>query len=264
MVRITPVVDVPLLLVEGELKVLVAADLHIGLEHDLWLGGASVPSQTEKLFSRLRSHLKKIGPDRLVLLGDVKHNVPLTSFQEKNEVPAFIEGLSALVEVDLVPGNHDVGLKDLVPSDVKIAPSAGYILDGVGYFHGHAWPHPDLFRADALVSSHIHPALRLRDPLGSSTPQRVWVRTPLRDDAVREHYRRDLEVPEMIIVPSFNPLCGGYPLDVAGKEERGPLLKMADLDRARIYLLDGTGLGRLGRIRKAYGNRKRLYSAKEK
>ncbi len=49
----TPVFGEPLLLVEGKERVLVAADLHLGLEYELWLGGISIPSQTEKILRRL-------------------------------------------------------------------------------------------------------------------------------------------------------------------------------------------------------------------
>ena len=45
---ISPVFDAPLLLVEGEERVLVAADLHLGLEYELRLGGVSIPSQTKQ------------------------------------------------------------------------------------------------------------------------------------------------------------------------------------------------------------------------
>ncbi|MDQ1282572.1 MAG: uncharacterized protein QG666_361, partial [Euryarchaeota archaeon] len=60
------------------MRVLVAADIHLGLEHELMLGGICIPSQTEKILSRMLSYLDEIKPDRLVLLGDIKHNVPRT------------------------------------------------------------------------------------------------------------------------------------------------------------------------------------------
>ena len=75
------------------------------------------------------------------------------------------------------------------------------------------------------------------------------MRTPLNLEALREEYIRDLKGPEMTIVPAYNPLCGGYPLDSVTRVDRGPLPKMARLEKARIYLLDGTDLGRLDRIR---------------
>lgn len=247
--KVAPVFNAPLLLVERELKVLVAADIHLGLEYEMWLCGVSIPSQMERLLERLKGYLKKIEPDRLVLLGDTKHNVPKTSWQEKQEVPSFLRSLSQEVEVDLVPGNHDGGLADLAPPGTRVMPSSGYILDGVGYFHGHTWPAPALFNSDMLVAGHIHPAIRLRDPLGHSVTKPVWARTPLSAAAVEAQYRQKLPSPEMVIVPAFNHLCGGLPLNKPGEDERGPILIMADLDMARIYLLDGTDLGSLGAIK---------------
>lgn len=255
MIRTRPIHNEPLLLVEGSLRVLVATDLHIGIEHQLWLGGASVPSQTDKMLRDLRFRVEEISPDRLILLGDVKHNLPWTSFQEKSEVPSFLKSLSKVARVDLVIGNHDIGISDLAPPEIDIHPATGLVLDNVGYFHGHTWPDPEVFEAEALVASHLHPAVRLADRLGSGPPERAWVRTPLNLEALREEYIRDLKAPEMTIVPAYNPLCGGYPLDSVTREDRGPLPKMARLDRARIYLLDGTDLGRLDRIRAVQAER---------
>jgi len=44
---------------------LVASDLHLGLEHELWLGGVSIPSQTKKILSLLKGYLEMTRPDRL-------------------------------------------------------------------------------------------------------------------------------------------------------------------------------------------------------
>jgi hypothetical protein len=37
--------------------------------------------------------IKEYNPDRLIILGDVKHGVPITSFLEKREMPYFFEVL---------------------------------------------------------------------------------------------------------------------------------------------------------------------------
>ena len=255
MIRTRPIPNEPLLLVEGSLRVLVATDLHIGIEHQLWLGGASVPSQTNKMLNDLRRRVEEIGPDRLILLGDTKHNLPWTSFQEKSEVPSFLKSLSEVATVDLVIGNHDIGISDLAPPEIFIHPASGLVLDGVGYFHGHTWPDPKVFEAESLVASHLHPAVRLADRLGSGPPERAWVRAPLSPEELLEEYGHALKSPEMTIVPAYNPLCGGYPLDSVTREDRGPLPKMARLEMARIYLLDGTDLGRLDRIRAVQAER---------
>jgi metallophosphoesterase superfamily enzyme len=70
-------------------------------------------------------------------------------------------------------------------------------------------------------------------------------------EAVQEHYGK-ASSPEIIIMPSFNELCGGLPLNDLKKEDvHGSLLTMADWEQARLYLLDGTDLGRLLEIKAA-------------
>jgi len=251
---IQPVFNAPLLLVEGEQRILVAADLHLGLEFELWLGGVSIPSQTPKILARLRQHLEEIRPDRLLLLGDVKHNVPKTSWQERREIPEFLRALSRDVKVEIVPGNHDSNLADMAPLGVQIRPSSGYVLDGVGYFHGHTWPDEKVMRAGLLVAGHLHPAVRLKEPIGSALTRPVWARAPLLPDVVQKQYGIAAEA-ELIIVPAFNELCGGLPLNEPDEELRGPLLTMANLDCTRIFLLDGTNLGLLAEIKSAEKNR---------
>lgn len=247
---ISPVFDAPLLLAEGEERVLVAADLHLGLEHELWLGGVSIPSQTERILARLLAFLAEIKPDRLLLLGDIKHNVPRTSWQEKREIPKFLRRLCARVPVEIVPGNHDSNLADMAPQGARLRPSSGFVLDGVGYFHGHTWPDEKVVRAKSLVAGHLHPAIRLPDPVGRSPSRPVWARTRLMSAAVEEHYGFAAGG-EIIIAPAFNMLCGGLPLNEPVEDLRGPLLAMADIEQARLYLLDGTDLGLLAEIKAA-------------
>jgi putative SbcD/Mre11-related phosphoesterase len=247
---IYPVFDAPLLLVEGEERILVAADLHLGLEHELWLGGICIPSQTGKILGSLLGFLEEIKPDRLLLLGDIKHNVPRTSWQEKREVPEFLRRLCDRTVVEIVPGNHDSNLADMAPQGARVRSSSGFVLDGVGYFHGHTWPDERVLRAKSLVTGHLHPAIRLFDPLGHSFSRPVWARARLSSRAVEEHYGFAVDG-EIIVAPAFNGLCGGLPLNEPVEEMRGPLLAMANWEGARLYLLDGTDLGTLEEIKRA-------------
>jgi metallophosphoesterase superfamily enzyme len=153
-----------------------------------------------------------------------------------------------MVEVEVVPGNHDGGLAELLPPGLKMHPPAGFVLDGVGYFHGHTWPHPSLLKAEELVAGHIHPSIRLSDPLGVSWNEQVWVRTTTSKEAVHLQYREEMPTPGLIILPAFNPLSGSLPLNTSGETDRGPILRLAELALARMYLLDGTDLGDLKSI----------------
>lgn len=236
-------------MVERDERILVAADIHLGLEYELWLGGASIPSQTDRILKRLKRSISEINPDRLVFVGDIKHNVPKTSWQERREVPYFLKELCKLVKVEIVPGNHDSSIADLAPHGTRVHPSTGITLDGVGYFHGHTWPCRELLDSDILIAGHIHPALRLKDPLGHGASMRVWARVPLSSEAIMKEYSTD-KTPEMIIMPAFNDLCGGMPLnEISSEDERGPILTMADIDLSRICLLDGIDLGTLHEIK---------------
>ena len=111
----------PALLVEGGERLLVASDLHLGIEYELAKMGINIPFQTERYLGELLGLVREHRPDRLVLLGDVKHGVPITSFQEKREIPLFFNALLDEVDqVDVARGNHDGNIQDLAPEGVAV------------------------------------------------------------------------------------------------------------------------------------------------
>lgn len=69
-------------------------------------------------------------------------------------------------------------------------------------------------------------------------------------EAVEEHYGFSAWT-EIVVAPV--DLCGGLPLNEPVEDIRGPLLAMADIEAARIYLLDGTDIGLLADVRAAGG-----------
>jgi putative SbcD/Mre11-related phosphoesterase len=267
---ISPLLNEPALVVENTFKTLVIADVHLGIEWELYQSGFSIPSQVEKRKARIRGYIAKVKPERIVLLGDVKHNVPITSWQEKQEVPLFLKELSASAPVDIVPGNHDGDIENLMPENVTVQGMRGFVLDIVGYFHGHTWPDAELLSASHVVMSHNHPTVRFTDSLGHAVSEEVWIRTHFIEKALKEHYG-DIrwKNPEVIIMPAFNELCGGIPFNESIHEELlGPVFAnhAIELEKARAFLLDGTDLGTIGsikksgitRIRKRYKSIKRI------
>ena len=68
-------------------KTLVIADLHIGLEYELRKKGIFIFSQYEKMKNRIISLLEKTKAKRIILLGDLKHNIPRATFEEYRENP---------------------------------------------------------------------------------------------------------------------------------------------------------------------------------
>jgi putative SbcD/Mre11-related phosphoesterase len=258
----------PALMLAGERssdKVLVIADLHIGAEHEFRQAGIKMPSQTKKMLDKLIGLIKHTKATRLVILGDVKHKVPGLSFQEEREVPHFLNELSKLVDVEVLPGNHDDGLQQLVP-DVRFHASSGLLLGDIYLSHGHTWPSTEGLGTGHIIVGHRHPVIELRDDLGYVWRERVWVRTKLiRKDIAKKYGAKTLpkRLPELVMVPAFNEMVGGTAVNRGRPSKRhlkfkrkltplGPLLKAADKPSARVFLLDGTYLGRLGKLSKPF------------
>lgn len=254
----TPLIDSPALVARNEETSLIIADVHLGIEYDLYYSGINIPSQIAKRIDRVRSYICEASPDRVILLGDIKHNVPRTSFQEEDEVPMFLEELARYSLVDIIPGNHDGGIEQLIPKnpDIKLHDSRGAIIDGVSYFHGHTWPDVSLLKNDHWVMSHNHPTIKLTDTIGHTITRQAWIRARLDRAAVESNYRSDEYTwsdPEVIIMPSFNELCGGIAFNESWHDDLlGPLFtsRAILLEESQVYLLDGTFMGTIDNLRK--------------
>ncbi len=236
--------DGPALLVVGSMRVLVAADLHLGIESDMARHGIHFRSRSEVRLSRLENCIRKTRPGLLVLLGDVKHNVPVTSRQEYQELPDFIRRLREIVPVRVIPGNHDTGIERFF-EEGEILPREGAVIDNVGYVHGHMYPSPDL-SGRLIVAGHHHPVVNLQDEVGCSLRSPAYVRAPL--DAPCIGFPPPGEGKEcrsrVLFVPAFNELSG-YDLAKTMKDPFSPLSRCIRKDEAEVYLTDGTYLGPL-------------------
>jgi len=242
--RLQPVPGEPALFIGGKAQALVVADIHLGIERELFDSGVVLPSQTSEAYDRLSALIEKSKAKRLVILGDLKHNVPATSRQEYREVPGFLAELASLCPVTVFPGNHDGGLADLIPEGVQLGSSKGGTLGGVGLVHGHTWPSRTVMKCKAVVIGHNHPTFVFKDGLEVRVGEPCWLRVPLRPGALEKRYPG--ADPEIIVMPSFTQLRGGTPVNEEGSL-LGPLLStgIADLDNAKVHLLDGTYLGTL-------------------
>jgi len=250
-----PLMNEPALTVDGSL---VVADIHIGIEHELSLSGIHIPTQIQRRTDRILRYLEDTKADRVILLGDIKHNVPRTSTREREDIPHFLRSVAEHAMIDIVPGNHDSGLAYLIPwgEDLRINlhRSKGFVLENIGFMHGHTWPALDLLSSDYVVMGHLHPSIRLVDPLGHLSSQPVWIRTRFVEQVLRERYP-DLERfinPRVIIMPAFNELAGGIAFNEATYDTLlGPLFtnRALELETAEVHLLDGVYLGTVSQLR---------------
>jgi len=257
----------------GGRKYLVAVDLHVGIEDELDRRGIRVPDQTDRTLSRFVKLIDERRPDQLVLLGDVKHQVPFTEKWEGRKVFRLLEALSALLPVTVVSGNHDGGIEGMAPGGVEIVGSlvlsgqgargkghgTGTVVvrrplplapcpsplrpDCVGLVHGHAWPPEKLMECKTLVVAHTHPSVALCDERGRAATEPCWLRARFIGKQTKKHYKAPY--PELVVMPAFNDLRAGQPVNEARGRLLGPLFRngLVDVPAAKVYLTDGTFLG---------------------
>ncbi|MCL4324192.1 MAG: metallophosphoesterase [Candidatus Thermoplasmatota archaeon] len=240
--RPQPLWGAPLLQVKGGTGMVVATDIHVGLSRREVQGVAQGSGNAVELAAALIAGLKRARARTLLLLGDVKEPILGAPWNVRREVWRFFETLLAEgYRVEVTKGNHDIGLERMVPEGVVFHPARGFLRDGIGYFHGHAWPSPEVLEgARMFVTGHLHPGIRLAEGR-----QRCWIRVELPRESSLSPGAPHLR--EILVVPAFNDLCSGESLNVERPRQSHRFLADRFLRQgsARAYLLDGSDLGRL-------------------
>lgn len=153
-----------LLIEENGIRTIVIGDVHIGGESEL--GGVDVNKVSEKEtlaeLERVFTHVGKI--DKIVLLGDLKHEFSRLTDGERYGIVNLIDYLEKKSkEIIIVKGNHDNYLLSLLGKRaIKIV---DYYIDGkYAFLHGdrdfiEIWAD----RIEYLVMGHMHPAISLNE-----------------------------------------------------------------------------------------------------
>jgi putative SbcD/Mre11-related phosphoesterase len=239
--ELQPVPDEPALLLK-EKKLLVVADLHIGIESELHESGLHVPSQTNVMEQRLITLLTKYKIQNIILLGDIKHMIPSITIQERSDVRRFLRTIQTYGTLHVLPGNHDGNIDRLLSPEVQLHSSEGFVFEGIGFTHGHRRASAEVMDCEQVVIGHTHPTIMLTDRLGYRTFESCWLRCPPLYEKLKEKYPTS-QTQQILIMPAFNPLCGG----IAVNQETllGPFGSLVDINNAEVYLLDGCSLGLL-------------------
>ena len=239
----------------GDEQALLIADYHAGIEAGLrYERGVELPDNAAERRRRLLKLLRTTDTDRLVVLGDLGHQIGQTAGAEREELDSLHEAVvvDAGVELTIVPGNHD-GEIDTVLGDregVTILPASGGLLGEpprLGVVHGHTWPDPALLSATTICLGHEHPQVKLEDSVGGYRVESTWLRgksdpTAMLESAASEPQHDLGAPPELVVFPAFNTRSGGTWINVDGQDFLSPFLPDA-LVAAECYLPDGTRLG---------------------
>ncbi len=127
-----------ILLEINEEKILVVGDLHLGLGQAIREGGVFLPVN---LYKEVKSDLEKIFMDvgkvqKVVLLGDLKHEFGQILWDEWKEVLDFIEYLREnCEEIIIIKGNHDV-FTDKITKKREVKVVDYFVLGKNAFLHG--------------------------------------------------------------------------------------------------------------------------------
>ena len=237
-----------------EKKALIIAELHLGLEYQLFKSGVMIPSQREKFTQVIEKLVEQTKAKTLIIVGDIKHKVPGATIREDIEIPKFLNHLKEKIKIILVKGNHDDRIEKIIPEGVRLVSSRGLKLGKYGFFHGHAWPSKKLMQCDYLFMAHIHPAVEFKDSFGYRSILHVWLKGQLDRELVKKKFKISKTGKLItIVLPTFNSILGGAAVNKITKEEVvGPLLKnkFFSADCSKVYLLDGTYIGSVKELKK--------------
>jgi uncharacterized protein len=179
--------------------ILAIGDLHLGYLEMLRNQGIMIEvDQLEETKNELKNILQNIKATstlkKIILLGDIKHHF---SFQKPEffEIWNFLKFLEKQVGKEnliLIKGNHDT----YTLKEYELKPF--YIEDEMAFTHGDK-TYPELFKKEVktIITSHIHPAVNLKDPNGIK-------RERFKCFLIGKYKRK-----EVIIVPSFFSISEG-------------------------------------------------------
>lgn len=150
---------------EGE-KLLIVGDLHLGYEEALNQTGVFV---SRTLFKEVLKEFDEIfgeigNVDKVILLGDVKHDFGGILKQEWNDILDFIDYLNKRTkEVIITIGNHDTFVR-FIANKRKINIADYYIWKDYFFAHGDK-DYPEIWdnKIKTIVIGHAHPAVRLKE-----------------------------------------------------------------------------------------------------
>jgi len=242
--------DAALLYSNAGQSTLLISDLHLGLEKEMAKKGFRLPAYSVKMVARVRDLAEKYGTRRLVVLGDVKHTVGKVEDIDWSVVPWFFDTMLDLFEsVEVVPGNHDGNIRTVLPARVVLRPSQGTVLGRgrgrIGVAHGHAWPSKEAIASRNLVIGHSHFTYEMKDAMGSRSRESVWVTASYDVAKLMEgagYESKALGQGKLTVMPPFNRMVGGQPINRNKSFQFGPVLssRSVDLRDADIFLMDGT------------------------
>jgi len=229
----------PALVINGNEKSLVIADLHLGFEaklssNNIYLGKNTSVTETTKDIEKI---LDKTKPESLILLGDIKSGIKSITKTEWNTIPTFFEIIKKRIDVTVIPGNHDANIEKLIPRGITLASSKGIVIENMLLTHGHTMPSENFSHVNKIIMGHLHPFFFDENSLLNG--KRVWVSLKSKKQKIFPSRAGELEI---TILPSFNKYFYATQKKFY-KKSISPIIERMETLQAKIVDLDGTIIG---------------------
>jgi putative SbcD/Mre11-related phosphoesterase len=229
----------PALVINGNEKSLVIADLHLGFEaklssNNIYLGKNTSVTETAKDIEKI---LDKTKPESLILLGDIKSGIRSITKTEWNTIPTFFEIIKKRIDVTVIPGNHDANIEKLIPRGITLASSKGIVIENMLLTHGHTMPSENFSHVNKIIMGHLHPIFFDKNSLLNG--KRVWVSLKSKKQKIFPSRAGELEI---TILPSFNKYFYATQKKFY-KKSISPIIERMEALQAKIVDLDGTIIG---------------------
>ncbi|MDE1860547.1 MAG: metallophosphoesterase family protein [Candidatus Micrarchaeota archaeon] len=227
---------VPLMLVEKE-RMLVAGDLHIGIEYGFADRGFYFADSAAKMSEEIMEAVHKSSAKGIILLGDVKDRLMNVTMDDERSLRKFFGGLDG-IEVRIAKGNHDGYLaKILERLGIRASVENEILLSGVALLHGNTMPSNDAMKKDFVVTGHAHVAANV-----NGRDEKVWAVLKAGKGA-RRVYKEYNKKCKLVMAPAFNSMIIGTAI---GKESSTnlPLVRngVFDIKSLEIYDIWGNKL----------------------
>lgn len=217
-------------------KILAVTDFHFGYENAMIAQGILLPrhqladtlARLRGIFGRLKNNKQKI--DKIIILGDIRHEFGYLGRQEIRDVTAAIDLMkSNSKKVVILKGNHDTMHKYIENlAEVKTE----FAAKGILFLHGDKIPEKKkLNGVKLIVIGHEHPAITISDNFAS--------------ERVKCFLKGKWSGLNLIIMPSFNLMTEGT--DVLSEKLLSPFLK--NLSGFEAYAVAGGEILKFGSIK---------------
>jgi metallophosphoesterase superfamily enzyme len=217
MVKVIPLYPYPILMIEdsNKEKYIVITDIHIGLEEKIMKKGIFIDSKeiVDEIIDILLDTVAREKIENLIILGDLKSSINIITRSEWDNVPYFLNELSKIFNIYIIPGNHDGNITHLITNNnIRLMSIKGMEFENILLTHGHAIPKIGK-NIEKIITGHLHPILIKEGSIING--QRVWIRIILKksqnkvgkeEDKDNQNKRNELidKKLEFIIIPHFN------------------------------------------------------------